>query len=118
MAALARQQGQRHVQQPQKQIISKPQKLRKSVFSFRELIVIGLFSVAFLFALSSIVQIQSNVFSVNAENVSLQSQIEGQKKMNKDLTDQVRELSMPETVIAKANQLGLSLNDNNVKVVR
>ncbi|MDF2536745.1 MAG: hypothetical protein K0R18_2907, partial [Bacillales bacterium] len=41
-----------------------------------------------------------------------------QKKMNKDLTDQVRELSMPETVIAKANQLGLSLKDNNVKVVR
>ncbi|MDF2556223.1 MAG: ftsL [Bacillales bacterium] len=118
MAALARQQVQRQVEQPQRLIKTKPQKLRKSFFSFRELVVIGLCSVAFLFAVSSIIQTQSNVFSVNSENVSLQNQIEEQKKMNKDLSDQVRELSMPETVIAKANQLGLSLNDNNVKVVR
>lgn len=118
MAALARQQVQRQVEQTQRQIKTKPQKFRKSFFSFRELVVIGFLSVVFLYAVSSIVQTQTNVFSVNTENVSLQNQIDNQKKMNKDLTDQVRELSMPETVIAKANHLGLSLNDNNVKVVR
>ena len=47
-----------------------------------------------------------------------QTSIEEQEKRNRDLYVQAKELSTYERILAKAKELGLTLNENNVKVVQ
>lgn len=64
-----------------------------------------------------IITAQSAVYEVNKDIEDVKTTIQDQSKMNEDLSMQVDELSKYERVWKKAKELGLDLNENNVKVV-
>ncbi|WP_027408232.1 cell division protein FtsL [Anoxybacteroides tepidamans] len=74
-----------------------------------------------LFAIYASVKMVSNqvaIYQVNKQIQQLQGDINEQKKHNNDLYVEVQQLSTYERILEKAKQLGLSLNENNVKVVQ
>ncbi|MEH7177278.1 cell division protein FtsL [Neobacillus vireti] len=60
---------------------------------------------------------QAEIYQVNKEIQEVQTTIKEQEKINNDLKVQVSELSTYERIWEKAKQLGLVINENNVKVV-
>jgi len=119
MPALEQYQHQ-HQHQEQVQVSPKQKqavKARRSIFSPGEKLLCLVLSIVLAYFAVGVVQTQAQLFSVNKESVAIQKEIETETKLNKDLRDQVSELSMPERIIAKAQALGLSLNDQNVKAV-
>lgn len=80
-----------------------------------------LFVSFFLFAVYASIQIVSNqvsIYQVNKHIQKLEGEIDEQKKHNNDLYVEVQQLSTYERILEKAKELGLSLNENNVKVVQ
>ncbi|MDQ6596863.1 cell division protein FtsL [Bacillus salipaludis] len=61
---------------------------------------------------------QSQIWQVNKSIQETETSIEKQKKVNNDLKVQVSELSTYERIYEKAKEMGLVLNENNVKVVQ
>lgn len=113
----------RKLQQEQQKQMVQPQK-QKKIRNFKLALSPGekILSVAFCATLCfGAVQILSNQAAIYDMNKSIQvtaGQIQDQKKVNNDLEMQVEELSTYERILAKAKELGLNLNENNVKVVR
>lgn len=64
-----------------------------------------------------IVAKQSAIYEANKELQDVKSKIVIQEKVNNDLEEQVSELSKYERILFKAKQLGLELNEKNIKVV-
>jgi cell division protein FtsL len=60
---------------------------------------------------------QAEIYQVNRDIQEIQASIKEQEKVNSDLKVQVSELSTYERIWEKAKQMGLVLNENNVKVV-
>lgn len=60
---------------------------------------------------------QAEIYQVNKDIQEVQTTIKEQEKVNNDLEVQVSELSTYERIWEKAKQMGLVLNENNVKVV-
>ena len=75
------------------------------------------FALFIAFFAVKIISTQADIYTINREIVSVESKIEDQTKANKDLTDQVSELSTYDRIWEKAKELGLTLKDQNVKVV-
>ncbi|RUQ30620.1 cell division protein FtsL [Peribacillus cavernae] len=65
-----------------------------------------------------IVSNQSNIYQTNKDIQQVEASITEQVKVNNDLKVQVGELSTYERIWKKAAELGLMLNENNVKVVQ
>jgi cell division protein FtsL len=81
--------------------------------------IIGLvFTGMVCFGAVQLVSNQAEIYQVNKEIQTLQSQVVEQQKVNSDLEVQVKELSTYERIWDKAKQMGLVLNENNVKVVQ
>ena len=59
-----------------------------------------------------------SIYQVNKEIQDTKVTIQEQEKSNSDLTIQVSELSQYERIREKAQKLGLTLNDQNIKVVQ
>ncbi|MEK4485018.1 cell division protein FtsL [Psychrobacillus sp. FSL H8-0484] len=64
-----------------------------------------------------IIQTQANVRATTADISLLEQQIDTTSKENTDLSIQVSELSTYKRIWKKAEELGLKLNEQNVKVV-
>lgn len=64
-----------------------------------------------------IVQTQTEVRAVDVQIQQMDRQIDTVNRENTDLEIQVAELSSYERIWLKAKELGLTLNENNVKVV-
>lgn len=75
------------------------------------------FAIFLLVGSVQIVAKQSAIYHANKELQDVKNKIVAQEKVNNDLEEQVSELSKYERILAKAKQLGLELNENNVKVV-
>ena len=75
------------------------------------------FALFIAFFAVKIISTQADIYAVNRDIVSVESKIENQTKENKDLTDQVSELKTYDRIWEKAKKLGLTLKDQNVKVV-
>lgn len=88
----------------------------KSYLSKLDRMLIILTVVFCLGCIVSGVKIMADTFAINQENYELQAEIEELTKTNKDLEDTVSQLTMSETVINAANEQGLSMNEDNVKV--
>ena len=73
-------------------------------------LVIAAFSV-------KIISNQFEIYTLNKEIQTTQQALTDQTKVNNDLNVQVSELSTYERIWEKASQLGLTLDENNVKVV-
>ncbi|PLS16838.1 cell division protein FtsL [Bacillus sp. M6-12] len=65
-----------------------------------------------------IVSNQSAIYDTNKDIQKMESSIDEQVKVNNDLEVQVSELNTYERIWKKAAELGLMLNENNVKVVQ
>ncbi len=108
-----------HEREPQKQIHTEPKvRARPSLLTTREKFLIVFMAVVVALFAISIINTEAKIFTVNSENVALESKIDEQTKVNNDLKDEISLLSMPETIIQKAEQMGLTLNDQNVKAVK
>ena len=65
-----------------------------------------------------IISNQASIYQVNKEIQDTKVTIQEQEKLNSDLNIQVNELSQYERIRDKAQELGLTLNDQNIKVVQ
>ncbi|KAB2335316.1 cell division protein FtsL [Bacillus mesophilum] len=113
----------RQIQQEQQQRQQQVQKTKKSVqrqtlFSPGEKILGILFAGAVCIGAVTMVSNQSAIYEVNKNIQQTEAAIQGQTEQNKDLTMQVAELSTYERIKAKAEELGLTFNEKNVKAVR
>jgi cell division protein FtsL len=77
-----------------------------------------IFGAMVCFGAYHMISAQASIYEVNKDIVSMEKSIGEQKKVNNDLKMQVSELSTYERIWEKARDLGLKLNENNVKVVR
>ncbi len=76
------------------------------------------FALFIAFFAVKIISTQAQIYSANQDIVQIESKIEEQTKLNKDYSDQIAELSTYDRIWKKAKELGLTLKDNNVKVVQ
>lgn len=111
------------IQQQQKQPIQQRHKKRIVVkreprISLAERCLALLFVGFVIWGGIEIVANNARIYSVNVETQKLESSIKEQQKLNDDLYVQVQELSSYERIWTMAQQLGLQLNENNVKVVQ
>lgn len=119
MAAVRIQQKVQKVQQEQ-HVQRAPKKKRKRNIRWtigEKMVFVSFFAFA-LYSSVTIISNQFTIYHVNKEVQQLQTSIEEQEKRNRDLYVQVKELSTYERILAKAKELGLTLNENNVKVVQ
>lgn len=123
MAVRVRQSYLQPQQQPQQepQHIPAKQKSSKSrqsgKFSRREkLLFIGLIVVVALFAVS-ILHTQGAIQTTSMEIQQIETDMQEISNQNVDLKVRISELSTYERIWEKAKELGLTLNENNVKVV-
>jgi cell division protein FtsL len=77
-----------------------------------------IFGAMLCFGAFHMISAQASIYEVNKDIVSMEKTMGEQKKVNNDLKMQVSELSTYERIWEKARDLGLKLNENNVKVVR
>lgn len=101
-------------QDPRKAVLTR----RKARISMGEKCLAVVFAGAVLFCGVKIVSNNASLYDVNVEIQKLEASIQEQSKKNEDLQVQVKELSTYERIWAKAQQLGLKLNEKNVKSVQ
>jgi cell division protein FtsL len=120
MGNLARKLQQEQQQKQQQKQEQSRDTVRKKSFGFSpgEKILGLTFCAAICFGSVQIISNQAAIYEINAEIQETSRIIQNQKKVNADLAMQVEELSTYERIWAKAKELGLKLNENNVKVVQ
>jgi len=102
---------------PEQPQVKKPTKRRNNLISRGEKILfVGLLSVITILSLM-IIQTQTTVRSTSTDIFLMEKEIEATVKENTDLSIQVSELSTYDRIWKKAEELGLKLNEQNVKVV-
>ncbi|SER58336.1 cell division protein FtsL [Psychrobacillus sp. OK032] len=101
-------------EQPQKQ--KTVQKHKKLLSKGEKILLICLLAVVTLLAVM-IIQTQTAVRSTTTDISQIEKQIDTTSKENTDLSIQVSELSTYDRIWKKAEELGLKLNEQNVKVV-
>lgn len=118
MSNLAREleQQKRHknlvVQEPKKAIV------KKSWLTPGEKLLGLAFAGIVCFGAVHIISNEAKIYQANKDIQEIQTSIKDQQKVNGDLQVQVNELSQYERIWNKAKQMGLQLNENNVKVVQ
>lgn len=109
-------QQQSHQQTP---IAPKPVAPKKTAWlSPGERVIILTIGILFSIGAAFILSKQASIYEVNKEIQLVEASIQEQKKVNGDLEMQISELSRYERIKEQAEKLGLSLNENNVKVVQ
>ncbi|MDQ0215235.1 cell division protein FtsL [Oikeobacillus pervagus] len=83
-----------------------------------EKLLLLLFVVLISFIGVKIISTETAIYTANREIQDMERQIKVQKKVNKELKIQVSEESTYEKIWKKAKELGLDLNEQNVKVVQ
>lgn len=107
-------QPKRQPQQPKKKVVQK-KRVHYSlleVFSIVGVLVMGL--------TLSLMIIQNSIalHDLNTATRTLQTNIEVQQQKNNELEARILELSNPERILKKAEELGLKLDENNVQVIK
>lgn len=102
---------------PEQPQIKKPAKQVKKILSKGERVLLFAMLTAVTILAIMIIQVQADVRAISTEISGLERQIDLTSKENTDLSIQVSELSTYERIWKKAEELGLKLNEQNVKVV-
>jgi cell division protein FtsL len=110
-------QQRRKIEEQQQQQIKQVAKKKLQV-TFGEKVLFLMFTLMVVIGSIVMVSNSAKIYSVNRDISQLQASIDTQSKVNADLEHQVMELSTYERIWAKAHELGLMLNENNVKVVQ
>ena len=115
MSAIKKIQGQQTIekQQTQQTVV-----IKKARLSIGEVLLLCALALMVTFASVKIVSNQAAIYETNKEIQKVEASIDEQGKINDDLKVQVAELSTYERIWAKAQELGLKLNEKNVKVVQ
>ena len=98
---------------PSKEIVKQPKKR----FTLFEKCLFLLFIVVFAYFAVSILHTQGELQTMSMEIQKIETEIQEVSNQNVDLKVRVSELSTYERIWEKAKELGLTLNENNVKVV-
>jgi cell division protein FtsL len=93
-------------------------KIRKSWLTPGEKIIGVAFAGLICFGAVHLISNQAQIYEINHDIQAVETQVKEQQKVNSDLEVQVSELSTYERIYEKAKQMGLVLNENNVKVVQ
>jgi cell division protein FtsL len=93
-------------------------KIKKSWLTPGEKIIGVVFAGVVCFGAAHLLNNQAKIYDVNKEIQTVDAKVKEQQKVNSDLQVQVSELSTYERIYEKAKQMGLILNENNVKVVQ
>ena len=106
-------------EQPQHQSSPKQQKKadRSPLITGKEKVLYITFVIAVALVAVSILHTRGQIQTTTIEIQKLESEIQGITKENVELKVQVSELSTYERIWEKAKELGLTLNEKNVKVV-
>jgi cell division protein FtsL len=105
-------------QQAERTVQNKSQvKTKKHWLTPGEKIIGFVFTGWICFGAVQLISNQAEIYQVNKDIQEVQTTIKEQEKVNSDLEVQVSELSTYERIWEKAKQMGLVLNENNVKVV-
>ncbi len=124
MAVRARQQS--YIQQPmipeqpphQQPLPQKQKKAgRQPLITGKEKVLYITFIIAVAIFVVSLLHTQGQIQTTTMEIQKIESEVEEVAKQNEDLKVQVSELSTYERIWEKAKELGLTLNEKNVKVV-
>ncbi len=91
---------------------------RRATITPGEKFLILVFVSLFVIGAIAIVTNSYSVYQSNIEIQEIEAQIQEQKKLNSDLHVQVEELSTYDRIWEKAKELGLTLDQNNVKSVQ
>lgn len=118
MSSLARKLQEQQSQQRQQAIQPERRKAVRHQVTPGEKLIWGIFAALLFFGAVQIVSAQSEIYKVNKDIQEMKVSIKEQEKANGDLKIQVKELSNYDRIMAKARELGLMLNENNVKVVQ
>jgi cell division protein FtsL len=115
---LARKIQQQNLQQQNQQTTVQTVVVRKPKITVGEKILFVAFAFIMTVTAVKIISNQYAIYEVNKDIQKMNTAIEDQYRVNNDLKVQVSELSTYERIWEKASQLGLKLNENNVKVVQ
>jgi cell division protein FtsL len=119
MSNLAKKIQQEMQQQPISTPKAKPEAPKK-YFSLTpgERVLVFAFGVMVCIGGSFMVSKQAAIYDVNKDIQLVENSIQEQQKVNTDLEMQISELSTYERIKEQAEKLGLTFNEDNVKVVR
>ena len=118
MGMLARKSAAEEQHNHQPQTTSSTVVIRKRKITAGEKILYVMLAI-FLFAVSvKIIANQYSLYVLNKEIVTTENAVEEQTKVNNDLNVEISELSRYERIWERASKLGLTLDENNVKVVQ
>ncbi|SFC05107.1 cell division protein FtsL [Bacillus sp. OV322] len=118
MSSIAKKIQEQNYEQQQQQPVSQVVAVRKAKISFGEVILLCALGLMIAFAGVKIITNQSAIYQTNKDIQQAEAKIDEQVKTNNDLKVQVGELSTYERIWKKAAELGLKLNEKNVKVVQ
>ncbi|MGG3466570.1 cell division protein FtsL [Neobacillus pocheonensis] len=93
-------------------------KIKKSWLTPGEKIIGVAFAGLMCFGAVHLISNQAKIYEVNKDIQNVQTKVDEQQKVNRDLQDQVSELSSYERIFEKAKKMGLLINENDVKVVQ
>lgn len=106
-------------QQTEQKVQNKSQvKIKISWLTPGEKIIGIVFTGMVCFGAVHLISNQSKIYEVNKDIQKVEAKINEQQKVNRDLQVQVSELSSYERIFKKAKEMGLFINENDVKVVQ
>ncbi len=118
MSNLAYKVKQNHQYQPQVTPETKVAIRKRKNVTLGEKVLATIFACAMLIGSIQIVSNQVTIYNANIDIQKMETQVLDQTRQNSELSVQVQELSTYERIWAKAHEMGLFLNENNVKVVQ
>ncbi|MDG5470197.1 cell division protein FtsL [Jeotgalibacillus sp. ET6] len=93
-------------------------KQRTSPFTLGEKVIAMVFVAFVCIASLQIITAQAEIYNTNKDIQNLETTIVSQQNINDDLSIQISQMSTYERVWEKAKELGLTLDEANVKVVQ
>ncbi|MDT8859127.1 cell division protein FtsL [Alkalihalobacillus sp. MEB130] len=111
----------RNIQEQQQSQVQTKTRIRhvRNPITLGEKAIIGMVAVLTFVVLGFMVNNFATLYSMNQEVYQLEQTISNQQQVNEGLSLQVVELSAPDRILHIASeQLGMSLDDNKVKVVQ
>lgn len=118
LASQLRQEQQTVRKQQRKTLRTKRRAEKRSLFTPGEKLLGLIFGAFLCFGSVQIISNQASIYILNKDIQDTKKVIQEQQRINSDLNIQVSELSQYERIREKARELGLELNDQNVKVVQ
>lgn len=107
------QQVEHKVQEKKRQI-----KIRKSWLTPGEKIIGVVFAGLVCFGSIHTISNQAKIYQVNKDIQTVEDMVKAQQQVNSDLQVQVKDLSNYQRIYGIAKNMGLAVNENNIKVVQ